>query len=107
MTTGWTENHPLLTGGDDLYLNVCRAGVPNDPLLMLNGASVEQFVADPKPKLRPLVTILVRDPELAEAQARRGWLSLTSGTDDEILALESLAQHFGAPLDAGHGGLLI
>ena len=36
LTTGWAENHPSLTGGDELYLNVCRAGVPKDPLPMLN-----------------------------------------------------------------------
>ena len=86
MTTGRTENHGLLTGGDDLYLDVCRSGVPNDPLPMLNRVSIEQFVADPKPALRLLEAILSRDSELTEAQARRGWLLLTAGTDNEFLS---------------------
>ena len=85
MTTGLAENHGLLTGGDDLYLDVCRAGVPNDPLPMLNRVSVEQFVADSKPTRRLLEAILARDPELLEAQARRGWLLLNAATEDEFL----------------------
>lgn len=85
MTTGWSENHPILTGGDGNYLSVCQAGVPNDPLPMLNGVNVEQFVPNPKPTLRLLEAILARDPELIEAQARRGWFLLTAGTDDEFL----------------------
>ena len=85
MTTGWSENHPILTGGDGNYLSVCQSGVPNDPLPLLNGVNVEQFVTNPKPTLRLLEAILARDPDLTEAQARRGWLLLTAGTDDEFL----------------------
>ena len=85
-TTGWLENHPLLTGGDDHYLDVCRNGVPNDPLPMLNRVSVEEYVANPKPTLRLLEAILARDPELTEAQARRGWFLLMAGSDDEFLS---------------------
>ncbi len=86
LTTGRAENRGLLVGGDELYLDVCRSGVPNDPLPMLNRVSVEDFVADPKPALRLLEAILARDSELVEAQARRGWLLLTAGTDDEFLS---------------------
>ena len=85
MTTGRGENHGLLTGGDDLYLDVCRTGVPNDPLPMLNRVSIEQFVADPKREIQILDAVLARSPELAEAQARRGWLLLTTGADDQFL----------------------
>lgn len=85
-TTGWLENHPLATGGDDRYLDVCRNGVPNDPLPMLNQVSVEQYVANPKQELRLLAAILARNPELTEAQARRGWFLLTVGSDDEFLS---------------------
>ena len=42
MTTGRTESHGLLTGGDDLYVGVCQGGVPNDPLALLNNVSVAQ-----------------------------------------------------------------
>ncbi len=85
MTTGWSENHPILTGGDGNYLSVCQSGVPNDPLPLLNGVNVEQFVANPKPTLRLLEAILERDPELTEAHARRGWFLISAGTDDEFL----------------------
>ncbi|MBC7815830.1 MAG: VCBS repeat-containing protein [Planctomycetaceae bacterium] len=86
LTTGRAENHGLLTGGDDKYLDVCRSGVPNDPLPLLNRVSVEQFVANPTPALRLLEANLARAPDLIEAQARRGWLLLTAGTDDEFLS---------------------
>ena len=85
MTTGWAENHPLLAGGDELYLRVCRAGTPNDPLPLLNTVRVEEFVANSKPTRRLLEAILSRDAELIEAHARRGWFVLMSGTDDEFL----------------------
>lgn len=85
MTTGWSENHPILTGGDNNYLNLCRTGVPNDPLPILNQVNVEQFVANPAQTLRLLEAILARDPELIEAQARRGWCLFSTGADQEFL----------------------
>ena len=84
-TTGWQENHPLVTGGDDDYLNLCLGAVPNDPLPMLNRVNIEQFDANPTQTIRLLEAILARDPKLAEAQARRGWLLFTTGTDHEFL----------------------
>ena len=93
MTTGRAENHGLLTGGDDLYIDVCRAGAPNDPLPMLNHVSIEQFVADPKREIQILKAVLIRSPEMVEAQARRGWLLLTAGTDDEFLSWNRSLSH--------------
>ena len=86
MTTGTRENRGLLMGGDDFYFDLCRGGVPNDPLPMLHRVSIEQFIADPKPALKILDAVLARKPDSLEAQARRGWLLRTSGADDEFLA---------------------
>jgi len=92
-TTGWLENHSLSTGGDDRYLDVCRSGVPGDPLPMLNQVNIEEYVANPKPVLRLLEAILARSPELTEAQARRGWFLLTAGSDSEFLSWNRSLSH--------------
>ena len=90
MATGHAENHGLLTGGDQFYVEVCLAGVPNDPLPMLNSVSVDQYVANPSQALRLLEAVLARDPKLIEVQARRGWFLLIAGTDDEFLSWNRL-----------------
>ncbi|MDB5385760.1 MAG: tetratricopeptide repeat protein [Planctomycetaceae bacterium] len=85
MTTGLAENRGLLSGGDKFYLDLCRIGTPTDPFPMLNTVRLEQEIANPKSTLRLLEAILERNPDLVEAQARRGWLLLTAGTEDDFL----------------------
>ncbi len=85
MTTGRPDSNGRLTGGDDFYLDVCRRGTPKDPLPLLGQVTLEQVYPDLTPVLGLLEAILARDPELAEAQARRGWVLLMSGHDSEFL----------------------
>lgn len=90
MTTGHVENHGLLTGGDQFYVDLCLAAVPDDPLPMLNSVTVDQYVANPTQALRLLEAVLARDSGLIEVQARRGWFLLIAGTDDEFLSWNRL-----------------
>ncbi len=93
LTTGRGENRGLLTGGDDLYVDLCLASVPSDPLPTLNRVSIEQFVADPKASLQMLDAVVSQYPEMVEAQARRGWLLQTSGMDEKFLAWNRSLNH--------------
>lgn len=101
LTTGRIENHGLLTGGDDRYLDVCRAGVPSDPLPMLNRVSIEQFVADPKREIQILDAVLARSPGIGRSAGPTRLAAVDDWRGRPVSIVESHPEPFRRGTSAG------